>query len=78
MAWVSYLGKNVNYYTKLTRSELENGFCKVYHQVTFNQLDLYVRAFAGRWNIQEWDFEKQIQYIFSVFLNIAKKNTLYL
>ena len=68
-AWARYLRKNIISPTKLACSELESGFAKVYHQMTIDQLELYVKAFAGRWNIQEWDLEKQLQYVFSVILN---------
>ena len=64
-AWARYMGKNIENYTKIASSELENGFTEVYHQMTFDQLDLYVKTFAGRWNIQDWDLEKRIRYIFS-------------
>ena len=73
--WARYMGKNIENYTKIASSELENGLAEVYHQMTFDQLDLYVKAFAGRWNIQDWDLEKRIQYIFSEILNSEKVTT---
>ena len=74
-AWAKYLRKNIRNHTGLAYLQLENSFANVYHQMTFDQLVLYVKAFVGRWNIQEWDIERRIQLVFSVILNIERQIT---
>ena len=59
------VGQFTNDVVKGAAVELEGGFKSMYHKMTFEQLDLYVKVFAGRWNIRHLPFEEQMKTIFS-------------
>ena len=59
------VGQFTNEVVKGAAVELEGGFKSMYHKMTFEQLDLYVQVFAGRWNIRHLPFEEQMKIIFS-------------
>ena len=59
------VGQFANASVKGTTVELKNGIKSVYHKMTFEQLDLYVKAFAGRWNMRHLPLEEQMKIIFS-------------
>ena len=55
--------------TALAGSQLTDGLAAVYHKLTLKELNFYVKSFAGRWNIQKYDLERQVRLVFSVILN---------
>ena len=50
-------------------TQLNKGFANVYHSMSLEAANLYTKAFAGRWNVQQQDINDRMKSVFSTLMH---------